>query len=387
MVDVLSQAEKGAGDPAVARSRKWKGSVKYPLGIGALVTGVALSGFLVGIRGLPLWVQLSLATSVVTSLVFLVLVNQMDPGALVPNPVKDPVVVRLDADDQSIENRQMYRRDWKGQWQRKLKNGTVEKYCMTCHIWRPPRASHCSQCGFCMERFDHHCQVIGNCVARCNHRFFVVFLISAQVGCGIMSAGVAYRLQQIGFPQAHAWAHPETLVLLLLNVIYVYMFLMLFFGIGHCFSILCDMTTKDLLTDSDGSRDMPCVGSRSYDKLLQSWVWICCAPMHWKYTMSDRIRSREKEVATKAGRTAPFPGKTGSQASQSSGTPEKLSPPSRASSPETILAPHPDNPSLTVAMSPELLRGGFGRGSAGAMGGEGNAVPDSGSRTSTPKAE
>jgi len=293
MPDSLSQAEQGA--PASARHRKWKGSAKYPLGIASLIIGMALSGFFVGIRGLPLWVQLSLATSLGMSLVFLALVNQMDPGALVPKLVKDPLVVRLDADDQTVEHRELYRRDWKGQWQRRRKDGSLEKYCNTCNIWRPPRASHCSQCGFCMERFDHHCQVIGNCVARCNHRFFVIFLISAQIGCGIMSTGVAYRLHEMGFPGSNAWAQPETVLLLFLNVIYVYMFLMLFFGVGHCFSILCDMTTKDLLTDSDGSRDMPCVGSRSYDKLLHTWVWICCAPIQWKYTITDRIHCHNKK--------------------------------------------------------------------------------------------
>ena len=30
-----------------------------------------------------------------------------------------------------------------------------ERFCRTCSLWRPPRASHCATCGYCMERFDH----------------------------------------------------------------------------------------------------------------------------------------------------------------------------------------------------------------------------------------
>ena len=33
------------------------------------------------------------------------------------------------------------RRDEEGRW---------VKYCRTCHVWRPPRASHCAICGYCM---------------------------------------------------------------------------------------------------------------------------------------------------------------------------------------------------------------------------------------------
>ncbi|KAJ2542102.1 Eukaryotic peptide chain release factor GTP-binding subunit, partial [Coemansia sp. RSA 1933] len=55
------------------------------------------------------------------------------------------------------------------------------KYCETCKIYRPPRASHCRFCDNCVENEDHHCIWLNNCIGRRNYRYFYSFLFSTTL--------------------------------------------------------------------------------------------------------------------------------------------------------------------------------------------------------------
>lgn len=59
------------------------------------------------------------------------------------------------------------------------------KYCETCRIIRPPRASHCSDCQSCCLRHDHHCPFVTNCIGHRNYVYFTAFVVSA-VALGLM---------------------------------------------------------------------------------------------------------------------------------------------------------------------------------------------------------
>lgn len=50
------------------------------------------------------------------------------------------------------------------------------KFCATCGILRPPRASHDRKTDRCVQKFDHFCVFIGNSVGRDNYHWFLCFI-------------------------------------------------------------------------------------------------------------------------------------------------------------------------------------------------------------------
>ncbi|XP_030463766.2 probable protein S-acyltransferase 1 isoform X1 [Syzygium oleosum] len=185
----------------------WKGNNKFLCG-GRLVFGpdaasVLLTATLIGGPTITFCIKMLLLIGVVNPLfgytvlimglvltfldfIFLFLTSGRDPGIIPRNsqpPESDEV---CDATTPSTEWVNSKMPDLKLPRTKDVQvNGqTVKvKFCDTCLLYRPPRASHCSICNNCVQRFDHHCPWVGQCIALRNYPFFICFISTSTILC------------------------------------------------------------------------------------------------------------------------------------------------------------------------------------------------------------
>ncbi|CAD5321011.1 unnamed protein product [Arabidopsis thaliana] len=158
----------------------------------AMIGGPALTFcirmvFLIGKR-YPLFHSLILLGALLLTVLdftFLFLTSSRDPG-IIPRNKEAPEAEGLDMITQSSEWANNKLGNTKiPRTKDILVNGyTVKvKFCDTCLLYRPPRASHCSICNNCVQRFDHHCPWVGQCIALRNYPYFICFISTSTLLC------------------------------------------------------------------------------------------------------------------------------------------------------------------------------------------------------------
>ena len=121
------------------------------------------------------------------------------------------------------------------------------KYCKSCLIVRPPRASHCSICNVCVEKMDHHCPWIGNCIGKGNYKYFTFFLTNFNFFIIINAISIGLSIQ----PLVNSGQIQYLIIAIALLSFYIFMFWIVF-GLWayHLYLLGSNQTTREKLKDA-----------------------------------------------------------------------------------------------------------------------------------------
>ncbi|KAI9314117.1 DHHC palmitoyltransferase-domain-containing protein [Dichotomocladium elegans] len=125
------------------------------------------------------------------------------------------------------------------------------KYCDTCRLYRPPRASHCKQCNNCVEIEDHHCIWLNNCVGKRNYRYFFVFITTTLLMCFYAIAFILVHLIRL-YLDSKERSFKATLTEAPVSMLLLILAFILSIPLGcltgyHCFLVMRGVTTHEQL--------------------------------------------------------------------------------------------------------------------------------------------
>lgn len=138
------------------------------------------------------------------------------------------------------------------------------KWCNSCKIVRPPRASHCSDCDNCVLRFDHHCPFVNNCIGQRNYAYFNAFVLSTVCLGFAVILGIGVWLAKSRVSES------TTFVLAIVIGAPTALLVLAVIGLGcfHVFLICSGRTTKEQLT---GRAPVLVSGQHGFCKTLFAW--------------------------------------------------------------------------------------------------------------------
>lgn len=177
------------------------------------------------------------------------------------------------------------------------------RWCSTCNIFRPPRASHCNQCNNCVLEYDHHCPWVGTCIGKRNYRYFYSFVIAVILL--LVQGAVVIFSEMYLLAREYQKSHPDvgisealvetgitgagfvSLILLVFSILMALSLLSL--GCYHTFLIIAAQTTHEHQRGFYESRELGSPWDRG--STCENCAASLCSPWTPSYVNLEEIES------------------------------------------------------------------------------------------------
>jgi len=157
------------------------------------------------------------------------------------------------------------------------------RWCRTCRIVRPPRASHCPDCDNCVLRYDHHCPFVNNCVGQRNYHFFFGFVTSVLCLAVLVLPVLFWFLNSDDFELAvdginsltSGTLQPIFYALIACGALIGFATLLSFvLWIYHVFLIATKQTTKEFRKSIPNVNEEPTICASRGPRLFNPWALV-----------------------------------------------------------------------------------------------------------------